>query len=262
MAVPAAGPVPVDFYYPGLAAPVRVIYLDNHLIAAVKPPGVLSQRDHTGDLDMLTILKAFLRERYAKPGNVFLGLVHRLDRPAGGVMVFARTSKAAARLSAQIRQRQVEKTYLAVVCGVPRSDSGRWTSVLQKDYRHNRTLSGGAVCPSGNNLGRPAEAALRYRVLGVRRPSAGSEPFSLLSIELETGRSHQIRVQTAERGMPIWGDARYGALTPAGRPELALWSYRYAFSHPTRPEPVELTARPPARPPWSAFEVPDKHASI
>lgn len=232
-----------------------ILYCDNHVIVAVKPPGVLSQPDGSPAPDMLALLRDYVRERYAKPGEVFLGLVHRLDRPVGGVMVFARTSKGASRLSAQIRERSFGKRYLAVVHGRPPQEAGVMTARLQKDARTNRVRllgpdEGDAVedGEDGGSGSAPRDATLTYRVLAV-----APGPRSLLDIGLETGRAHQIRAQLADAGLPIVGDRKYGLRTD-DLPDIALWSYRISFQAPTRPERLDFVVPPPeAQEPWNRF---------
>ncbi|MBQ9941810.1 MAG: RluA family pseudouridine synthase [Christensenellaceae bacterium] len=204
----------------------RILYEDNHLLVAVKPHMLPSQADSSGDEDMLTRLKAYVKEKYNKPGEVYLGLVHRLDRPTGGVMVFARTSKAAARLSQQIRTNQMQKTYLAVVNGRPPKE-GQLEDWLVKDVKTNTV-----------RVGTPAEgkhALLSYRVLEQQADK------SLVEVQLHTGRSHQIRVQFASRGWPLLGDARYGKAE--GR-HLALFAWKLELTHPTKKESMVFTALP------------------
>ncbi|PAP77648.1 RluA family pseudouridine synthase [Rubrivirga marina] len=209
------------------------LYLDNHLLAVSKPPGLLTQADRTGDPDLVSLAKAYLKERFDKPGNVFVGLVHRLDRPASGVMMLARTSKAASRLSDQFRRRVPQKRYLAVVEGDP-GDGGAWTE------RVDAIDKGGGGSVDVVPVGEGQRAALRYRTLA--RDSARS----LVEVELLTGRKHQIRAQLAELGAPILGDFRYGNQTPfADGRGVALHAYRLVVEHPTKREPVTVVAPPP-----------------
>ncbi len=217
-----------------MTAGFEVLYLDNHLLVVAKPAGLLVQADATGDPDLLTLGKAFLKERYDKPGNVFLGLVHRLDRPVSGVVVLARTSKAASRLSDQFRRRTPEKRYLALVEG--RLDgSGTREDWLVKIDRHVRIIQPGT--PGAKR------AELRWQVLATERTKAGA--LSLVEVELLTGRAHQIRVQLAALGHPIWGDLRYGAAREFDGRNLALHSYRLTVEHPTKRERMAFSALPP-----------------
>lgn len=233
---------------------VPVLYEDNHVLVALKPPGILSQPDGSGAPDLPSLLKAYLKERYGKPGEVFLGIVHRLDRPVGGLMVFARTSKGASRLSAQIRDRSVEKGYLAVVHGRPKQDAGVLTARLSKDAATNvvRVLGDDEDDDgTGDSGGGTAkDAVLAYRVLAS---ATAPTPLSLLAVDLETGRAHQIRAQLADAGFPVAGDRKYGPGDDGVR-DIALWSYRLAFDAPTRPERLVFQAPPPKdKEPWSRF---------
>jgi 23S rRNA pseudouridine1911/1915/1917 synthase len=211
----------------------KILFEDNHLLVAIKPPGVLSQ---AGDLDlpdMLALLKADLKERHEKPGNVFLGLVHRLDVNVGGVMVFAKTSKAASRLSEAIRDGQFEKRYLAVVHGTYEAGTeGRLEDRLIKDRKGDKRTS--ATAEDGKH------SSLTYKVLGTLSKPA----FSLLDIELETGRFHQIRMQFAARGTPLYNDAKYGQLEEGHDRQIGLWAYRLSFPHPITKEPLVFDALP------------------
>lgn len=216
---------------------VPVLYEDNHLLVVVKPAGLPCQADESGDLDLLTLLKQDVKRRYAKPGAVYLGLVHRLDRPVSGVMAFARTSKAAARLSAGIQADKLDKTYLAVVEGAP--FGGRLEHDLVKDPR---THSSRAVPPG--------TAGAKHAVLEYQ-PLCTAGQRTLVQVQLRTGRSHQIRVQFAAIGCPLWGDARYN---PGARPgqDIALFAARLGLEHPTRHVPMCWAARP-AGAPWTDF---------
>ena len=206
-----------------------ILYEDNHLIVAVKPPNMLSQADQTGDADILTLLKEYIRERYHKPGNVYLGLVHRLDRPVGGIMVFARTSKAASRLAAQMREHDMGREYLCVVTGKVQ-DEFTLTDYLIKDELKNRVV----VCEADE---KGAKLAILHGRCIDRR-----EGTALCAIRLETGRSHQIRVQMSNIGAPLWGDNRYGPGIPGQ--QIALWGYRLRLEHPTTHEIMTFHAMP------------------
>ena len=215
-----------------------VLYLDNHLLVVHKPAGLLAQADHTGDPDLVTEAKAFLKQRFDKPGNVFVGLVHRLDRPASGVMVLARTSKAASRLSEQFRQREPEKTYLAAVEGRLIGE-GEQEDYLLKDGEPGVVKRVKATTPGAK------QAQLRWKALNVDGKK------TLVEVELLTGRAHQIRVQLAGLGHPIVGDRKYGSTLPFEPPGLApgaraiaLHAGRLAFEHPVQRAPVAFHTRP------------------
>lgn len=214
--------------------PLDVLYEDNHLLVVNKPAGIPTQGAASGDDSLVVRAKTYLKRQYAKPGNVFVGVVSRLDALVSGVVVLARTSKAAARLSAQFRESDVLKTYWAVVQPSPRDDAGQLVDwVLKNDARHRME-----VVPPGSAGSQ--EARLDYRVL---QRLAGQR--TLLQVNLQTGRKHQIRVQLAHRGWPIVGDRKYGSLAPF--PEgIALHARRLAFDHPTRKERLTFSARLPA----------------
>lgn len=213
----------------------KIIYEDNHLLVVEKPQNVLVQADNTNDLDLLTSLKKYIKEKYNKPGEVYLGLVHRLDRPVGGVMVFARTSKAASRLSNMIRLKKFEKTYLAVVEGkVP--DEGVFEDYLLKIENENRTI----VDKNGKY------SKLSYKLLSYK------DGLSLVRIKLDTGRSHQIRVQFSSHGYALWGDQKYNSKSKVGN-QIALWAYEIKFKHPVRDEIVDFKCNPPMNDPWNLF---------
>lgn len=210
----------------------RILYEDNHLLIAVKPSGVPSQADSSGDADMLTLLKLYVKEKYGKPGDVYLGLVHRLDRPAGGVMAFARTSKAASRLSQQIRDGGFRKQYLCVCAGNP--PGGRLEHWLTKDAKTNN------VAVATNESPGAQWAALEYAPVETVRG------LTLCSVSLLTGRPHQIRAQFMASGFPLWGDQRYNPAAVPGQ-WLALWSTRIELEHPTRKEVISFECLPEAR---------------
>ena len=208
---------------------VDVLFEDNHCLAVCKPAGLLVQGDRTGDPTLAALAAAYLRERYRKPGRVYVGVVHRLDRPVSGVVLLARTSKAAARLSAQFRAGSVGKRYWALVETTPAAPSATLEHWLAKDPRTNRTR----VVSAGQAGAR--RARLRYRVLS-QHPGG-----TLVEVEPESGRSHQIRVQLAASGAVIVGDVRYGSRRGLG-PMLALHAARLEFEHPTRGERVAVEA--------------------
>jgi 23S rRNA pseudouridine1911/1915/1917 synthase len=221
---------------------IPVLFEDNHLLIVQKPVNMPTQEDDSGDLDLLTALKQDLKERHGKPGNVYLGLVHRLDRPVGGVMVFAKTSKSASRLSDAVRSRSFGKRYLAVVHGHPPDQSGRLTHYLLKDNKTNISKAVPRNTPDAK------EAVLEYEVL------SSSNGLSLIRIELLTGRSHQIRVQMATSGCPLYGDQKYGASQNKPGQQLALWSAYLSFEHPTQRDSVTYRSSPPRDYPWSLWE--------
>ena len=219
-------------------APFDVLHLDNHLLVVDKPAGMLAQADETGDADLVTLAKAFVKRKFSKPGAVYVGLVHRLDRPASGVVVLARTSKAAARLSAQFAGTDgataPEKRYLAVVEG-RLEGAGEQIDWLVKGER-------GSVkrVPEGSTGAK--RAALQWETIAIEGRR------TLVGVALQTGRAHQIRVQLAGLGAPVVGDLRYGAKAPFedGR-RIALHASRLAIDHPTRAERMVFASRPPWR---------------
>ncbi|MCU0573950.1 MAG: RNA pseudouridine synthase [Syntrophobacteraceae bacterium] len=218
-----------------------VLHLDNHLLALYKPAGLLVQGDETGDPCLLELARDWLKARYAKPGRVFLGMVHRLDRPVAGVLLFARTSKAAARLSDQFRMGVAEKRYLAIVEGRMLDDEGRLAHRLERgDNRSTRVLEGSRA--------EGQEARLSYRVLDR------TESQSLVEISLETGRRHQIRVQLAHVGHPIVGDLRYGAAAPLPSAQIALLARKLTILHPTLKTTLSFQSPLPTGWPWPRSE--------
>lgn len=217
---------------------LKILYEDNHIIVVVKKPGIPTQEDKTGDKDMLTIVKEYIKVKYNKPGNVYLGLVHRLDRMVGGVMVFAKTSKAASRISEYIRQKNVKKRYLAVVNGtLPVSDQ----KVELRNYLvKNERLNMSRVVDSTTKGSK--EAVLEYKVL--KNFTYNGKDYSLVDIDLHTGRHHQIRLQFANIGHPLYGDIKYGQKVNKVGQNLALFSYYLSFFHPTKDEYLEFEFKP------------------
>lgn len=217
---------------------LKILYEDNHIIVVVKNPGIPVQADKTGDMDMLTIIKGYIKEKYNKPGNVYLGLVHRLDRMVGGVMVFAKTSKAASRISEYIRQKNVKKKYFAIVNGyLPVSDK----NIKLNDYLvKNERLNMSRVVEKGYKGSK--EAILEYKVL--KNFEYNGKKYSLVDIDLHTGRHHQIRVQFANIGHPLYGDIKYGQKINKVGQNLALFSYYLSFFHPTKDEYLEFKFMP------------------
>ncbi len=214
---------------------LNVIYEDNHIIVVEKPPNIPSQADKTEDIDMLTIIKGYIKEKYNKPGNVYIGLIHRLDRPVGGIMIFAKTSKSASRLSEQVRNKDFEKEYLAVVDGKFEKIIGTLEDYLYKDQRNN-------ISKVVNKEKKNSKfAKLDYEVLKYNE----IKNLSLVRIKLYTGRHHQIRLQLANFGHSIYGDQKYG--TRGRGKQIALWAYKLKILHPVTkkqmifkclPEPV------------------------
>ncbi len=212
---------------------LEILYEDNHIIVVVKPFNILSQSDDTKDIDMLTLIKSYLKEKYNKPGNVYLGLIHRLDRPTGGIMVFAKTSKAASRLSEQIRLNLFTKKYLAIVSGYFDEKTGVFEDYILKKEDNSGVIS---------NLGKYAK--LEYEVLKEK------SNLSLVNILLHTGRHHQIRVQFASRNHPLYGDQRYGETS---KKQLALFAYYLSFNHPVTKEKLEFIKYPDKVGIWKEF---------
>lgn len=208
-----------------------VLYLDNHLLVVNKPAGLPIQEDETGDRDLLSIGKAFIKKEFDKPGEVFLGLVHRLDRPVSGVVVFARTSKAASRLSEQFRARTPDKRYIALVEGRLTGESTQVDYLVKKDRIVHR------VKPSYPKAQR---AELNWKSLATDKTRLGM--LSLVEVELLTGRPHQIRVQLSGMGHPVLGDVKYKSGRSFDGRNIALHSHRITCEHPTRKEMMTFTA--------------------
>lgn len=229
---------------------ITILHEDNSVLVVVKPQNIPSQADKSGDVDMLTLLKNYIKEKYNKPGNVYLGLVHRLDRPTGGVMVFAKNSKAAERLSKQLAEHEMTKQYLVTVVGRPTDGKGMLVNYLKKNSLTNTVY----VATVGDHDAKRAE--LSYQTL------QSDEQTSLIKVQLGTGRSHQIRVQFSAIGCPVYADVRYGGDTLCKRgTNLALWAYRLEFNHPTSRERMVFVAYPPQTDPWTRFDV-AKHIEV
>ena len=205
---------------------LNILYEDNHIIVVIKPYNILSQSDNTNDLDMLTIIKNYIKEKYNKPGNVYLGLVHRLDRPTGGIMVFAKTSKAASRVSKQIKDDKFTKKYLAVVHGTFTKKEGTLENYIKKTEDNSSIIT-------TKEEGKYAK--LDYKVLKEK------DNLSTLDITLYTGRHHQIRVQFSNINHPLYGDQRYGK---QDRKQLALFAYHLEFYHPITKEKLVFEYMP------------------
>lgn len=219
----------------------RILYEDNHLLVFNKKPGEIVQGDRTGDTPLSEDLKAFIKQRDSKPGNVFLGVPHRLDRPVSGIVLFAKTSKALERLAAMFREGSVHKTYLALCCGEPWDEEGLLEDWLLRNEKQNKSYVVREGTP-GAKLAR-----LRYRF--VQR----TERYCLLEVELLTGRHHQIRCQLSHMGCPIKGDLKYGA--PRSNPDggICLHSRRTVFVHPV--QKVELTVEAPVPDSWKGIKL-------
>lgn len=234
MAIPTRPPTEPD------PSSLRVLYEDNHLLGVFKAGGVLVQGDSTRDATLMDAVKAYLKKKYEKPGNVYLGLVHRLDRPVSGVVLYARTSKAASRLTREFAERRVEKVYLAVTIGSPARDEGDLVSFIERVHRRARTAE--------SESDRAKEAVLSYRVLARR------SGLCLVELRPRTGRHHQIRLQLADAGCPVAGDVKYGAPEAFADRTIALHAGVLVVKHPTKDETVRLSVSPPPVHPWNAFD--------
>lgn len=222
---------------------LKILYEDNHIVVVVKPFNVLSQGDNTGDSSIMDMIKDYIKVKYNKPGNVYLGLVHRLDRPVGGIMVFAKTSKAASRLSRDFNNHIIDKKYLAVVKGKV-SDSGEFVDKIDRDKNGNSFIS-----ENGKY------AKLNYRLIEYDKKN----DCSLVAIKLETGRHHQIRIQFSSRGHYLLGDQRYGL---QDNKQICLFSYYLSFIHPVTKEKMAFFELPPEISYWTFFTLSKNVSSI
>ncbi|WP_042475630.1 RluA family pseudouridine synthase [Bacillus ndiopicus] len=220
---------------------IPILYEDNHLIIVEKPINIPVQQDETNDPDLLTLLKRDIKIRYNKPGNVYLSLLHRLDRPVGGAMVFAKTSKAASRMSDLLRKQEIERGYLAVVRRRVKKEENTLVHYLWKDQKKNIVFARKA------NYKDAKKAILHYRV--VKRTS----DLTLVRVQLETGRSHQIRVQFQQIGHPLYGDQKYGSEINKKGQQIALWAHELSFTHPVTKESVTVISEPPKQYPWNIW---------
>jgi len=219
----------------------EILYEDNHVIVLNKRPSDIVQGDKTGDTTLPDLIKVYLKEKYQKPGNVFCGVIHRLDRPTSGAVIFARTSKALERLNAQFRSKETTKTYLAIVEDLPPQETGKLVHFLKKNEKQNKSYA------TINEVPGSKQAILTYQLI------ASSENYHLLQIELETGRHHQIRCQLAAIGCKIKGDVKYGARRANKDGSIHLHAWKLGFTHPTTKERITLHAPTPADALWQFF---------
>lgn len=220
---------------------IPIIFEDNHLLVIDKPAGVLSQEDHTNNPDVLNLCKQYIKKKYKKPGDVWLGLVHRLDQPVSGLMVLAKTSKAASRLSEEVRNNKMKKTYWALVNGMAPME-GKLVHFLIKDQKTNLVKA----YTSGKKGGK--EAKLSFKTIKQ------SKDYSVVEVDLETGRPHQIRVQLSKIGHPIFGDYRYAEDGTGPGKNMGLRSMKLAFKHPTLDKIMSFSVKPPKQQPWDIFD--------
>ena len=222
---------------------MTVVYEDNHIIVVNKTASEIVQADKTGDTPLSETVKQYLKEKYQKPGNVFLGVTHRLDRPVSGLVIFAKTSKALTRLNEMFRAGEVKKTYWAVVKNAPKGSEGELVHFLVRNEKQNKSYAYDKEVPNSK------KAVLDYRLIGR------SDNYYLLEVDLKTGRHHQIRCQLAKMGCPIKGDLKYGS--PRSNPDgsICLHARRVRFVHPVSKELIELKAPLPEGNLWKGFEL-------
>lgn len=224
-----------------MALDQRILYEDNHIIVVNKQPSQIVQGDRTGDMPLSEVVKRYIGEKYHKPGDVFLGVVHRLDRPVSGAVIFARTSKALTRLNEMLRKREIRKTYWAVVKNAPLQDEDRLLHYLVRVEAQNKSY------PAEEGTRNAQRAELHYRLIGR------SKTYSLLEIDLITGRHHQIRAQLAAIGCPIKGDLKYGFPRSNTGGSIHLHARKVEFIHPVSKKEISLLAPPPEDPVWNSF---------
>lgn len=219
----------------------KILYEDNHLLIVNKPTGILSQADNTRDDDMISMAKRYVKKKYDKPGEVYMGLPHRIDRPVSGALILCRTSKALSRMTEQFRNKKVEKIYHAIITDRPENLHGTLRSHLRKSDKKNKTNV------STKSFSGSKEAVLHYTLIGQLKE------FALLEIKLETGRPHQIRAQLNQFKMPIYGDLKYKPQRPLPDKSIALHALSLQFLHPVKKEPMRITAKYPKSEWWSMF---------
>ena len=222
---------------------MTVVYEDNHLIIVNKTASEIVQGDKTGDTPLSETVKQYIKEKYAKPGNVFLGVVHRLDRPVSGLVVFAKTSKALARLNEMFRNSEVKKTYWAIVKQRPPQDEGELVNYLVRNEKQNKSYA------YDKEVKNSKKAVLHYRLIGH------SQNYFLIEVDLKTGRHHQIRCQLAKMGCPIKGDLKYGFARSNPDGSICLHAHRVKFVHPVSKELIDVTAQLPPGNLWNGFEM-------
>lgn len=222
---------------------MTVVYEDNHLIIVNKTASEIVQGDKTGDTPLSETVKQYIKEKYAKPGNVFLGVVHRLDRPVSGLVVFAKTSKALARLNEMFRNSEVKKTYWAIVKQRPPQDEGELVNYLVRNEKQNKSYA------YDKEVKNSKKAVLHYRLIGH------SQNYFLLEVDLKTGRHHQIRCQLAKMGCPIKGDLKYGFARSNPDGSICLHAHRVKFVHPVSKKLIDVTAPLPPGNLWNGFEM-------
>lgn len=222
---------------------MTVVYEDNHIIVVNKTASEIVQGDKTGDVPLSEMVKAYLKEKYAKPGNVFLGVTHRLDRPVSGLVVFAKTGKALTRLNGMFRTSEVKKTYWAIVKNCPPQEEGELVHFLVRNEKQNKSYA------YDKEVKNSKKAILNYRLIGH------SQNYYLLEVDLKTGRHHQIRCQLAKIGCPIKGDLKYGAQRSNPDGSICLHARRIRFIHPVSKELIDLTAPLPAGNLWNGFSM-------
>lgn len=222
---------------PGL----NIIYEDNHLIAVNKTNSDLVQSDKTGDISLSEKIKDYLKEKYNKPGNVFVGVIHRIDRPVSGVVLFARTSKALTRMNEKIKNRDIKKSYLAIIANMPKPESGSLKHYIVRNKKQNKSYSHLKKTPDSQ------EAVLNYQIVDR------SDKYYLLEINLITGRHHQIRSQLAKINCPVKGDLKYGFARSNSNGGISLHSHKMSFIHPVSKKYIEIIAIPPNDMLWNYF---------